>query len=205
MHKIEHDGLYHVALSELETLLPNTDEGSKARIKVLADAIEEYESRTFPKCERLKRVDIIVATGRNNVIGKDGKLPWSCPEDLAWFKKFTLGKVIIMGRNTWDSLPVKPLPDRISIVVTSRHISGVVCAESVEHAIKMSGGAEVVVIGGAQIYEQALPYAKTIYVSRIPITVSEPNVKFPSLGTNWDESVLGIFDTFKLYKLDRKD
>jgi dihydrofolate reductase len=112
----------------------------------------------------------VLAVADNGVIGKDGKVPWRIPEDLAHFKKMTLGHAIIMGRGTWDEVG-KPLPGRRNIVV-SRTVSALAGAEvtsSLEHAIALARETdeEPRIIGGAQIYRAALPFATRIYLTEV--------------------------------------
>ena len=122
------------------------------------------------------RVSMIVAIGRNRAIGKENKLLWSIPEDLKRFRNLTRGHPVVMGRKTFDSILSyvgKPLPDRPNVVITRdsnwRH-EGVVTAASVEDGIEKAKALdplEVFVIGGAQIYEQALPYTDRLYLTLI--------------------------------------
>ncbi len=120
-------------------------------------------------------VSIIAAFTKNRVVGKDGALPWHLPEDMKLFKELTSGKTVIMGRKTYDSLPAKfkPLPNRHNIVVSrsleSTSIAGVDVCPSVEAALEKakSYGKEIFIIGGASIYQQALPYAAKMYLSQV--------------------------------------
>jgi dihydrofolate reductase len=114
---------------------------------------------------------LVYAVSRNGVIGKDGGLPWHIPSDLKHFKAVTLGKPVIMGRKTWESLPRKPLPGRRNIVI-SRNASyvadGAETVASLEAALKATAqNAEVCVIGGAEIFKSALPIAERIYLTRV--------------------------------------
>ena len=121
------------------------------------------------------RINLIYAQARNGVIGIDNRLPWHLPQDLAHFKAHTSGCPVIMGRKTWDSLPPKfrPLPGRINIVVTRQtdwQGDGAVTRHSLPDAIthlQDSNATEVWVIGGAQVYEQALPLAQRAVVTVI--------------------------------------
>jgi dihydrofolate reductase len=106
------------------------------------------------------RIEIVVAWSRHRVIGNAGTLPWHLPEDLAHFKRITLSHPILMGRRTWDSIG-RPLPGRRNIVITrddAWNAAGAQRADSLDAAIRLCGGIEgpVFVIGGAQIFEQAL-------------------------------------------------
>ncbi len=115
-------------------------------------------------------VSIIVAVSQNGVIGKDNKLPWRLPADLKRFKALTLGHPIIMGRKTFESIG-KPLPGRINIIITHQmgyKACGALTAPSLKDAILLCGDEEeVFVIGGATVYEQALPLADRIYLTLI--------------------------------------
>lgn len=122
------------------------------------------------------RLAMMAAKAANNVIGRDNNLPWYLPNDLKYFKQVTLGKPIIMGRNTWESLK-RPLPGRTNIVITRQADylaeGGKVVAtldealELAENVALIDGRDEVVVIGGAQIYELALPRADRLYLTEV--------------------------------------
>jgi len=119
---------------------------------------------------------MIAALAENRVIGLDNKMPWHLPADLRHFKAMTLGKPIIMGRKTWDSLG-RPLPGRLNLVVTRQadlQLEGAEIFGSLEAALQRAGQwageqqvDEVMLIGGAQLYEQALPLAQRLYLTRI--------------------------------------
>lgn len=125
------------------------------------------------------KLAIIVAAAKNGVIGRNNQLPWHLPQDLKYFKAVTLGKPIIMGRKTYESIG-KPLPGRTNIVVTRNKgwhgADGVIVTNSFEQASveaqkfgdgKLSPLTEVMVIGGAEIYRSALPLVERIYLTRI--------------------------------------
>ena len=141
----------------------------------------------------MMRLGLIYARARNGVIGKDNTLPWHLPEDLAHFKTTTLGQPVIMGRKTWDSLPPKfrPLPGRTNIVVTRQtdwHADGAQVAHSVAQALALCAqDAHPWVIGGAQIYAQALPLATCVVVTEIDAEF-EGDAYAPTLGPEWQES-----------------
>src|SRR5215475_10806775 len=105
-------------------------------------------------------ISLIVAMAQNGVIGRDNALPWRLPEDLKRFRAFTLGKPILMGRKTFESIG-RPLPGRVNLVLTRDRgwfAAGVIVVHSVEEALAQAGAsAELVVIGGAEIYRLALP------------------------------------------------
>lgn len=108
----------------------------------------------------------IVAMSLNRAIGKDNRLPWHLPEDLRWFKKLTTGNVIIMGRKTWDSIG-KPLPNRESIVVTRAEIPGVRTVRSLDEIDPGADGRDYYVIGGAQLFQEALPRCRELFLTLI--------------------------------------
>jgi dihydrofolate reductase len=116
------------------------------------------------------RITLIVARARNGVIGRDGTLPWRLPEDLAFFKRTTMGHPIVMGRRTWESIG-RPLPGRRSIVVSRQAgfvATGAEVAASLDEALRLcAGSGEVFVIGGAQLYAAALPRAERLIVTEI--------------------------------------
>lgn len=139
------------------------------------------------------RLHLIYARAANGVIGRDNQLPWHLPEDLAHFKRTTLGCTVIMGRKTWDSLPprFRPLPGRLNIVVTrdkTWQAEGAAVAHSLEAARDLCpAGSDAWVIGGAQIYAQALPIASTVVVTEIAAEF-EGDAFAPTLGAEWRET-----------------
>ena len=136
------------------------------------------------------KLHLIYARARNGVIGANNSLPWHLPEDLAHFKRTTLGQPVIMGRKTWESLPPKfrPLPGRLNIVVTRQpdwHAEGAVRAHSIEDAMRQCPEAsDAWVIGGAEIYAQAAPLASTAVVTEIEQDF-EGDAFAPELGADW--------------------
>lgn len=133
---------------------------------------------------------LIVARGRNGVIGRDGDLPWRLPEDLKFFKQVTAGAPLIMGRRTWESLPRQPLPGRANIVVSrngdfraggARVYSTLPLALAAARSLAAASGAgEVFVIGGAALYADALPLADRLYVTEVD-AAPEGDVVFPDI------------------------
>lgn len=115
-------------------------------------------------------ISIIVAASTNNIIGAQGELPWRLSDDLKHFKAVTMGKPIVMGRKTWESIG-RALPGRQNIVVTRQagyKADGCDVVASVEGAISVAGDAEeIMVIGGSQIYDLALPIAHRLYLTRV--------------------------------------
>ena len=131
----------------------------------------------------MARISLIVAAATNNVIGRDGGLPWHLTEDLKRFKRLTTGKPIIMGRLTHESIG-KPLPDRRNIVISSREgleIEGCEVVATPDAALALAAGAaEVMIIGGGKVYEQVLPMADRIYLTRVDDT-PEGDTFFPEI------------------------
>ena len=138
------------------------------------------------------KIGLIWAQARHGVIGKDGAMPWHLPEDLAHLKRTTLGCPVIMGRKTWDSLPARfrPLPGRDNIVITRQpdwNEIGVQRASSLREALqKCEKSAQIWVIGGAQIYAQALPLADEVVVTEIDADF-DGDAFAPALGPEWRE------------------
>lgn len=135
-------------------------------------------------------VSLIVAMAQNGVIGRDNALPWRLPADLKRFKAFTLGKAILMGRKTFESIG-KPLPERANLVLTrdrAWYAAGVIVVHSVEQALAQAGATqELVAIGGAQIYRLVLPFARRIYLTHVHADVPGDTF-FPDFdATQWDD------------------
>lgn len=160
-------------------------------------------------------VSLMVAAARNGVIGREGRLPWRIPEDMRWFRKHTMGKTVVMGRKTWESLPKAPLPGRTNIVVTrnrsweprfdeaafSKNQSeghrllvtwGLDAA--IEHAARGDAPApEVVVIGGAELYAAALPLAGRLYLTEVDLEPEGDAFMPPFDRSAWTESFAQTF------------
>ena len=138
------------------------------------------------------KLHLIYARARNGVIGKDNQMPWHLPEDLAHFKRVTLGQPVIMGRKTWDSLPArfKPLPGRTNIVITRQadwRCDGASRAASMEEALHLCADEpDAWIMGGAEIYRQAEPLASTAVVTEIDADF-EGDAFAPQLGSSWQE------------------
>ena len=126
-------------------------------------------------------ISLIVAMAQNGVIGRDNSLPWRLPEDLKRFRAFTLGKPILMGRKTFESLG-RPLPGRTNLVLTrdrSWFADGVIVVHSIEAALMQAASSdELVVIGGAEIYRLVLPVARRIYLTHVHADVPG-DITFP--------------------------
>ena len=135
------------------------------------------------------RVAMIAAVAANGVIGRDGEIPWKIPSDMAFFKRTTMGKPIVMGRKQFESVG-RPLPGRTNIVVTRQagyQLDGVIVIDSLEAAIAYAGtiaeadGAdEAMIIGGGEIYAQGIGLADRLYISHVALN-PEGNVTFPAI------------------------
>jgi dihydrofolate reductase len=136
------------------------------------------------------RISILVAMAQNRTIGINNTLPWRCPEDLKRFKALTMGHHMVMGRKTFDSIG-KPLPGRTTVVVTRNRdlkIEGCVIAHSLQEAIAAcKQDEEIFIVGGAELYAQALPLAHTLYITEIRQEVAG-DAHFPQFDrTHWQE------------------
>lgn len=147
------------------------------------------------------KLSIIVAAAQNGVIGANNDLPWHLPADLQHFKRLTTGKPVIMGRKTWESLPVRPLPGRLNIVVTgnpeyvpkrvdSQNAEGVPVVANLHLALerlKHMDYSQVFAIGGARLFKEAIPLASDCYLTDVRADISG-DVYFPSLPSGeWKE------------------
>ncbi|KAA5804622.1 dihydrofolate reductase [Alkalicaulis satelles] len=148
-------------------------------------------------------IALVVAVARNGVIGRDGDLPWRIPSDLKHFKAVTLGKPVVMGRRTWDSLPRKPLPGRVNIVVSRSlpDVEGARVARDLDAALALAdevarreGAEEICVIGGAQIYAACLAKAARLYLTEVDLE-PQGDALFPTLDpAHWREASAQRFD-----------
>jgi len=136
------------------------------------------------------RVSIIVAMSRNRVIGAAGAIPWHLPEELKRFKRLTMGHHIIMGRKTWESIG-RPLPGRASVVVTRQpdyRAPGALVMPSLDDAIAAcTGDSEIFVIGGAELYAQALPRAGRLYLTLVDADVAGDTLMPEVRAADWKE------------------
>lgn len=138
----------------------------------------------------MPKISLIAAMAKNHTIGINNTLPWRIPADLQHFKRLTQGHHIIMGRKTFDSIG-KPLPQRTTVVITrdlNLHIAGCLMANSLEAAIAACGEVdEIFVVGGAEIYAQAMPLAHTLYLTEIQQDVTG-DAHFPEFTlSEWQE------------------
>lgn len=135
---------------------------------------------------------LIVARGAGGAIGQNGTIPWHAPEDLALFQRETTGGVVIMGRKTWESLPIKPLPRRSNIVVTSAAMSAegaqFMPLDSAISFAKSSLNPRLYGIGGAGIYRALMPLADRMLITEVDISVPNADTFFPSFDeSQWHE------------------
>jgi dihydrofolate reductase len=135
-------------------------------------------------------ISIIVAVAENNAIGKDNDLLWHISDDLKRFKRITSGHKMIMGKNTFLSLPIRPLPNRISVVITddqNDNYEGCIMAYSIEDAIsKCEADEECFIIGGGSIYRQFLPLADKLYLTKVGRSY-EADIFFPEINeAEWE-------------------
>jgi dihydrofolate reductase len=157
-------------------------------------------------------IGLILARARNGVVGKGGVMPWHLPEDLAHFRQVTLGCPVVMGRKTWDSLPprFRPLPGRTNIVITRQagwQAPGAIRAASLPEAIAACGGApRAWMIGGADIWGQAMPLADIAEVTEIEADF-DGDVFAPHFDGRWKEvarerhvSSTGVAFSFVTYR-----
>ncbi len=135
---------------------------------------------------------LIVARGAGGAIGKDGAIPWHAPEDLAAFQRETTGGVLIMGRKTWESLPIRPLPRRVNIVVTSQPLAAegahfLPFDAALAHA-RATGHTRLYGIGGAGVYAALLPLADRLLITEVAVDVQGADAFFPDFDeTEWRE------------------
>lgn len=155
---------------------------------------------------------IVVAYDKNHLIGKHGELPWRIKEDMAHFKRLTSGGAVVMGRNTWDSIPpkFKPLEGRLNIVLTSRPADDIPhqaksLAEAEEIARLNNVGYPIFVIGGAQVYEQALKEHKVHQIIASEVKGDyHGDVYFPDIGPGWERRVIAEYDQFDVVEYTLK-
>ncbi|MCG7623142.1 dihydrofolate reductase [Epibacterium sp. Ofav1-8] len=137
-------------------------------------------------------ITLIVARARNGAIGKDNDIPWRAPEDLKAFQRETLGGAIIMGRNTWDSLPVKPLKNRFNIVVSSDPTVAETVVPSIAEAVALAraaGYARIYGIGGSGIYRGMLPMADRLMITEVDLDIEEADAFFPDFDqAHWRQA-----------------
>jgi len=133
----------------------------------------------------VSRIAFVVAWDRNRVIGKGGGLPWKLPDDMKHVRALTVGKPLIMGRRTYESIG-HPLPDRSNIVLSrdpSFKAEGVLVARTPEEAVALAGDApETIVFGGAEVFRQFMPLVDRVYLTEVDADVKDGDTFFPSFG-----------------------
>lgn len=142
-------------------------------------------SKEYAAERRYCRISIIAAVGNGNELGKDGDMIWHIADDLRRFKEITMDHTVIMGRKTWESLPKRPLPGRRNVVVTRQRDYSAPGAEtfaSLEEALRSCAAEqEAFIIGGGEIYSQAMPLAHALYLTRVNATDPGAQVFFPAI------------------------
>jgi len=135
-------------------------------------------------------ISMIAAMAKNRVIGKDNQMPWYLPADFSWFKRCTMGKPIIMGRKTFESIG-RPLPGRQNIIISRQQLSieGVDVVSSIEKALSVAAKnhQEVMIIGGGSLYSSCLPMANKLYITQIDEEI-EGDTYFPYIDDSWSET-----------------
>ncbi len=143
-------------------------------------------------------ITVLAAVGANLVIGRDGAMPWHLPEDLAHFKATTMGHTMVMGRKTFEAIG-RALPGRRTIVITSQqdwYVAGVEVAHSLAEAFALAGPTEVFVVGGGQVYREAMPFADQMMLTEIEQS-PDGDAHFPAFGPDhWHESARERHDGF---------
>lgn len=139
----------------------------------------------------MKKISIIVALASNSAIGKNNDLLWHISNDLKWFKKHTSGNPVIMGKKTWESLPLRPLPKRLNIILSDNlndKFEGALTVDSIEKSIAvMDPNKENFIMGGGSVYAQFLPKAQKLYLTKVHKDF-DGDVFFPEVNMNeWKE------------------
>ena len=138
-------------------------------------------------------ITLVVAASENNAIGKDNQLLWHLPKDMRFFKNTTWALPILMGRKTFESMGSKLLPGRLNIIMTTHKgivIEGAVVVNSIEEAIAIAQKEdykELMVIGGGQIYEMALPMSNKVWLTRVHTSI-DGDTYFPALNDAWEKT-----------------
>ena len=140
-------------------------------------------------------ITLVVAASQNNAIGKDNQLLWHLPKDMRFFKNTTWALPILMGRKTFESMGSKLLPGRLNIIITTQKglaINGAIVVNTLNEAVSYASSKdykELMVIGGGQIYDIALPQANKIWLTRVYTNI-EGDTFFPTLDSNWEKQVV---------------
>jgi dihydrofolate reductase len=145
-------------------------------------------------------ISLVAARSKNGVIGKDGGLPWHIPEELAFFKRETIGSAMIMGRKTWDSLPKKPLPGRLNIVLSrSKDFQApgdVKVCGSMDQAVREAtslGYSRISAIGGEQVFKDFIGIADRLVITEVDVEVTDGDAFFPDINDEeWSPATSGL-------------
>ena len=148
----------------------------------------------------MHKITMIVAKDLNGVIGKQGKVPWHLRADMLHFKSTTEGKIVIMGRKTYDSLPAKfkPLPNRWNVILTrNQNFPAPKCTilTSPEEVLQLSQLQEVFVIGGEKIYKLFMPFASSLIVTEVNVEVIDGDAFFPPMDQTWSGRIIKGVET----------
>ena len=134
-------------------------------------------------------ISLVVARAKNGAIGRDGDIPWRIPQDFKLFQRETTGGAVVMGRNTWDSLPVKPLAKRFNIVVSSNPEAAETVVPNVAEAVKLAkahGYDRIYGIGGAGIYKEMMQIAHRLLITEVDAEIEDADTFFPAFEpTQW--------------------
>lgn len=155
-------------------------------------------------------ITLVAAISKNNCIGKNGELPWNISEDLKRVKALTLGKVLIMGRNTWESIPEKyrPLPQRTNVVITRNDTyplpKEVKKYASIQEALHAHDGEDIISFGGEGIFREMITYADTLEITHVDQTVDLCDAYFPEIDMDvWKEVWREDHDGFSFVRYTR--
>ena len=150
-------------------------------------------------------ITVLAAVGANLVIGRDGNMPWHLPEDLAHFKATTMGHTMVMGRKTYDTIG-RALPGRRTIVITRQlgwHAPSVEVAHSLPEALALAGPADVFVVGGSDVYRQAMPFADQLLLTEVEQS-PEADAFFPTFSADdWRETAREAHEGFAFVTYER--
>ncbi len=150
------------------------------------------------------KISMIAAMAKNRIIGMDNQMPWHLPADFAWFKRQTLGKPVVMGRKTFESIG-RPLPGRQNIVISRDPAftsDGITVVKSPEAAIEAAGSVdELMVIGGGSIYQTFLPLAQCLYLTFVDAEL-DGDTAFPDWGDGWEQTFSEHFTSDEKNRFD---
>lgn len=156
-------------------------------------------------------ITLVAAISKNNCIGRDNTIPWNLPEDMKRVREITRGKVLIMGRNTWESIPEhrRPLPDRINVVITKNKSyplpAGVERYDSVPQAIKAHQNEEIVGFGGQRIFEEMIEIAHVLEITHVDQTIDNCHAFFPRIDPIiWRETKREDHNNFSFITYQRR-